>query len=147
MDEVGDTRVWDPFMRIFHWLLVMAFFAAYFVEPEQSAMHALARCSVLGLVLVSLVWGVVGSEHARFSDFVLSGARSSWNTGPPAAQATSGESDSLRRYAAAVTAAIVPMPLEEIDRRTHLVRQIGSARIEQPCGGLEIGGGDPILGE
>lgn len=70
MTESGQTRVWDPLVRIFHWLLVVAFFTAYFVEPEDSPIHVLAGYTVLGLVLVRLVWGFVGSEHARFSAFV-----------------------------------------------------------------------------
>jgi cytochrome b len=70
MTESGQTRVWDPLVRIFHWLLVVGFFAAYFVEPEDSPIHVLAGYTVLGLVLVRVVWGFVGSEHARFSDFV-----------------------------------------------------------------------------
>jgi cytochrome b len=70
MTEGGQTRVWDPFVMIFHWLLVVAFFTAYFVEPEDSSIHVLAGYTVLGLVLIRVVWGFVGSEHARFSDFV-----------------------------------------------------------------------------
>jgi cytochrome b len=70
MTERGQTRVWDPLVRIFHWLLVAAFFTAYFVEPEDSPIHVLAGYTVLGLVLVRVVWGFVGSEHARFADFV-----------------------------------------------------------------------------
>ena len=70
MTGSGQTRVWDPLVRIFHWLLVVAFFTAYFVEPEDGPIHVLAGYTVLGLILVRLVWGFVGSEHARFSDFV-----------------------------------------------------------------------------
>ena len=40
MTGSGHTRVWDPFVRIVHWLLlVVAFFTAYFVEPEESSIH------------------------------------------------------------------------------------------------------------
>jgi cytochrome b len=70
MRESGQTRVWDPVVRVFHWLLVAAFFIAYFVEPVDSPIHVLAGYTVLGLILVRLVWGFVGREHARFSDFV-----------------------------------------------------------------------------
>ena len=49
---------------------MVAFFTAYFVEPEDGPIHVLAGYTVLGLVLIRLVWGFVGGEHARFSDFV-----------------------------------------------------------------------------
>ena len=52
MTGSGDTRVWDPLVRIVHWLLVVAFFTAYFVEPEESSIHVLAGYIVLALVLV-----------------------------------------------------------------------------------------------
>jgi cytochrome b len=70
MTGSGQTRVWDPLVRIVHWLVVAAFFIAYFVEPEDSMIHVLAGYTVLALVLVRLMWGFLGSEHARFSDFV-----------------------------------------------------------------------------
>jgi len=74
MAESTRTRVWDPLVRIIHWLLVVAFFTAYFVEPEDSPIHVLAGYTVLGLVIVRVVWGFVGSRHARFSDFMYAPA-------------------------------------------------------------------------
>jgi cytochrome b len=71
MTDRNRIRVWDPFVRIFHWLLVVCFFTAYFVDPEDSPVHVLAGYAVLTLVLARLVWGFVGSPHARFSDFVF----------------------------------------------------------------------------
>ena len=70
MNEVRTTRVWDPLVRIFHWAVVLGFFTAYFVEPEENPVHVVAGYIVLGLVLVRLVWGVVGPRYARFSDFI-----------------------------------------------------------------------------
>ena len=70
MTGSGHTRVWDPLVRVVHWLLVVAFFTAYFVEPEDGSIHVLAGYTVLGLALVRVVWAFVGTEHARFSDFV-----------------------------------------------------------------------------
>ena len=64
------VTVWDRFVRLFHWLLVAAFFTAYLVEDDLLGVHVWAGYLVFSLVVLRLAWGVVGSRHARFSDFV-----------------------------------------------------------------------------
>lgn len=66
----GRTRVWDPWVRLFHWSLVAAFFVAYFTGDSVGAIHEWAGHIALGLVAFRLLWGFVGSKHARFTDFV-----------------------------------------------------------------------------
>jgi cytochrome b len=68
----NTVRVWDPLVRVFHWTLVAAFLTAYLVEDDWLGLHVLAGYTVLGLVLFRLVWGVIGTRHARFTDFVRS---------------------------------------------------------------------------
>ena len=62
--------VWDPLVRIFHWSLVLAFSIAYLTEDDFMQLHELAGYVVLGLVGFRIVWGLIGTRYARFSDFV-----------------------------------------------------------------------------
>ena len=65
----ATRRVWDPLVRLFHWSLVASFTLAWFSEAGES-LHDAAGYVVLGLVALRIVWGFVGSRHARFGDFV-----------------------------------------------------------------------------
>lgn len=62
-------KVWDPAARIFHWLLVVLFTLAYLSEDAET-LHVYAGYGVLGLIGFRLVWGFVGSQYARFGDFI-----------------------------------------------------------------------------
>jgi len=66
------TKVWDPFIRIFHWSLVAGLILAYITEDDLLTLHTWAGYVVLGLVIARILWGLIGSRHARFSDFVFS---------------------------------------------------------------------------
>jgi len=68
----GQIKVWDPVVRVFHWSLASAFFAAFIVEDDLLGVHVWAGYLTLALIAVRLVWGFVGTPHARFSDFVRS---------------------------------------------------------------------------
>lgn len=70
----NTVKVWDPIVRIGHWALVIAFFTAYFTEDDFLTQHVWAGYVVGGIICFRLLWGFVGSRHARFSDFVRSPA-------------------------------------------------------------------------
>jgi cytochrome b len=63
--------VWDLPTRLFHWLLVVNFAACWATqELGWIVWHFYAGYSLLTLVLFRLAWGLIGSRHSRFSDFL-----------------------------------------------------------------------------
>jgi len=66
----SNINVWDPMIRIFHWSLVVFFTTAFLTGDEESILHAYVGYMVVGLVLFRILWGVVGTKHARFNDFI-----------------------------------------------------------------------------
>lgn len=67
--------VWDLPIRIFHWLLAAAFLLAWVLavtsddESRAFAVHGLLGLFIGALVVFRLVWGFLGTRHARFSGF------------------------------------------------------------------------------
>ncbi len=69
-EESGTVKVWDPLVRLFHWSLVIAFAIAWVTGDELQRLHEAAGYAIVGLLVVRVVWGFIGSARARFSDFV-----------------------------------------------------------------------------
>jgi cytochrome b len=71
MADLAPVRVWDPYVRVFHWLLVLGI-AASWLSGENGWMetHYQIGLGVGWLVLFRILWGVVGSRTARFTHFL-----------------------------------------------------------------------------
>ena len=65
-------RVWDWPVRVFHWSLAACVFNAFFTgESERfSLWHQTLGYVAGGLLAFRLVWGFVGTRHARFASFI-----------------------------------------------------------------------------
>jgi cytochrome b len=64
--------IWDAPVRVFHWLMALSFAGAYLTAESESwrLVHVTLGYTMAGLVVFRLLWGVVGTRHARFADFV-----------------------------------------------------------------------------
>jgi cytochrome b len=69
------VRVWDPLIRIGHWVLVVAFATAYLTEGAPQWLHSFAGYAIAVTVAVRILWGFVGPRRARFADFVTGPGR------------------------------------------------------------------------
>lgn len=61
--------VWDPLLRLLHWTTMAAVITAYIAE-EGEQLHDRAGYVVAVTVSIRILWGFIGPQHARFSDFV-----------------------------------------------------------------------------
>lgn len=70
--------LWDWPTRLFHWGIVICLPLSWWTAEEgQMNRHKWLGYSVLVLVVFRLLWGLVGSRHSRFVDFVR-GPRTVW---------------------------------------------------------------------
>jgi len=74
-----DVPVWDLPVRFGHWLLVSSFVVAWLSADgeEWRLIHVGAGTLMAAIVLFRVLWGFVGSRHARFADFVA-GPKAAW---------------------------------------------------------------------
>ncbi len=63
-----DIPVWDPLVRLIHWSVALGVLINSFSEGDE-ALHEWIGYAVLVLVGLRLVWGLVGTDQARFSAF------------------------------------------------------------------------------
>jgi cytochrome b len=81
----NTVKVWDIWVRLFHWLLVIFVFLSYltgeiggfdFTLPgterfvSNMNLHVWSGIAILGLLIFRIIWGFTGSSTARFSNFI-----------------------------------------------------------------------------
>jgi cytochrome b len=70
----STVKVWDPFVRVFHWGLVVSFAVVRISADTWDNLHETAGYVAAALFGFSLLWGLVGPKYACFSQFVRSPA-------------------------------------------------------------------------
>ena len=69
--KTRSVKVWDIFVRVFHWTIAVTFFVAYFTEDDLLTIHVWAGYTIGVLIVLRIIWGFIGPRHARFSDFLF----------------------------------------------------------------------------
>ena len=64
------VKVWDLFVRISHWSLVILVAIAFLSGDEKSLIHMYSGYVILGIVALRFVWGFIGGRYARFANFI-----------------------------------------------------------------------------
>jgi len=65
-----SIKVWDPFVRLFHWSLLAFFAITWITADEWDRIHEIAGYAIAVLIGLRLVWGFIGPRYALFSNFV-----------------------------------------------------------------------------
>lgn len=65
-------RVWDFFVRTFHWALAASFAVAWLSSENWERLHDAVGYAAGALVALRVVWGFLGPRYARFAQFVRS---------------------------------------------------------------------------
>ncbi|GHA21634.1 cytochrome b561 [Devosia pacifica] len=73
--SAASVRVWDPLVRLFHWTVVTGCILNLWVLEHGHYWHRVVGYVVAGAVVVRIIWGFIGTRHARFADFVPSSNR------------------------------------------------------------------------
>lgn len=66
------VRIWEPYVRVFHWGLVASMVTAWATGDELQSVHEFAGYTAGALIASRLVMGFAGGRYTRFAQFVKS---------------------------------------------------------------------------
>lgn len=78
MKTAETVPVWDIFVRVFHWFLVLLVLLAFLTGDDARSLHFFFGYAILVLIGLRLVWGLIGTRHARFASFITP-PREAWS--------------------------------------------------------------------
>lgn len=64
-----EITIWDAFVRVFHWSVATLFLLDFWVLEDGDPPHEWAGYLLGILLIMRIVWGFIGSHHARFASF------------------------------------------------------------------------------
>lgn len=67
--KTRQVKVWDILVRVTHWTVAAGIIANLLFTEDGSDLHIYIGYTVVGLVVLRLLWGLVGTRYARFADF------------------------------------------------------------------------------
>lgn len=65
------VKVWDRFVRIGHWVMVLCFCSLFF-RADKFPLHVYSAYVVMTIMVLRIIWGFVGPHAARFRTFLFS---------------------------------------------------------------------------
>lgn len=66
-----ERYIWDPFVRIFHWSLAIAFGVAFYNHASEwdRMIHIEAGYVAGALIVARIIWGTIATGYANFRTF------------------------------------------------------------------------------
>ena len=70
--EPSTVKVWDWPVRVFHWSLAASVLGAFITGENEDfeRLHQTLGWVAAGLIAFRVVWGLIGTRYARFTEFV-----------------------------------------------------------------------------
>ncbi|WP_413519814.1 cytochrome b/b6 domain-containing protein [Psychrobacter glacincola] len=67
--KTRQVKVWDILVRFTHWTVAAGIIANLLFTENGSDLHVYVGYTVVGLVVLRLLWGPIGTRYARFTNF------------------------------------------------------------------------------